>query len=92
MAREIRYKVSSVGSAGTWVRGSLVDLLIAMPYLVPYSDQKTLPDLSQLNEILLTGSYDCGTSGGCEWKPFQISDQDYKTVEAELLELITRPV
>jgi hypothetical protein len=91
MVDTIRYKISSGGNAGTWCRGSVVDLLIAMPYLVPHSAHKALPDLSQLNEILSTGKYDCGMSGGCEWKPFQIDKQDYKTLEIELLELITQP-
>ena len=91
MIDQIRYKISLVGSVGTWVHGDLVDLLVAMAYLVPYSAHKALPDLPQLNEILLTGSYDCGMSGGCEWKPFQIDEQDYKTLEIRLLELITRP-
>lgn len=91
MIDNVRYKTFSVGNAGTWCRGSVADLLMSMPYLVPHSTYETLPKLSLLNEILLTGCYDCGMSGGCEWKPFQINEQDYKALEIELLEVITRP-
>ena len=89
---EIRFKTFAIGCvSGSWVRGSLADLLMAMPYLVPHSAQKLLPDLTRLNEILLAGIYDCGMSGGCEWKHFQISEQEYELLEMELLELVTRP-
>ncbi len=88
---EIRFKTFAIGCAsGSWVRGSLADLLMAMPYLVPHSTQQLLPYLARLNEILLTGIYDCGMSGGCAWRPFQISEQEYEVLETELLELVTR--
>jgi hypothetical protein len=89
---EIRFKTFTIGcNSGSWVRGSLADLLMAIPYFVPHSAQQLLPDLIHLNEILAMGIYDCGMSGGCEWKPFQIKQQEYELLETELLELVTRP-
>jgi len=43
------------------------------------------PPLHILNEDLLTGGRDMGMSGGCLWKPFQITEQEYKSIKEEML-------
>jgi hypothetical protein len=49
---------------------------------------RVLPSLEELNRVLQTGRNDKGMSGGTEWKPFTITEEEY----SELCEaLLTNP-
>ena len=50
---------------------------------------KQFPPLHILNEELRSGGQDQGMSGGCFWKPFEISKSDYLKIREEML---TNPV
>lgn len=98
--RELRYKTYHLGSAGgEWTSGTLKDLLFAMPGLL----DGLIPPLVVLNDLLHNGlpspalpdglpdgkvQFDAGMSGGCAWKPFEISEAEYDDL---VLELLTEP-
>ena len=46
---------------------------------------KQFPPLHILNEELMSGGADLGMSGGCFWKPFKISEQQYLELSEEML-------
>jgi hypothetical protein len=77
--RDVRYKdLPAVGGSGHWTHASLPDFLFAMPYLFVLGiSEQPIPPLIVLNEIFRSGKWDAGMSGGCEWKPFEISGQEY---------------
>ena len=62
------------------IRGCKI-LLLDIPYFV-FAD--VLPTFEALNAMLATGIRDAGMSGGIEWKPFQISPEEYREVVEEL--------
>lgn len=43
------------------------------------------PPFHILNEELLSGGQDQGMSGGCFWKPFQLSEDEYQAIREEML-------
>ncbi len=63
---------------------SLFELLNSIPYLF---SRKRLQPRIVINDILHQGIKDTGTSGGVEWKPFTISDQEYQELVCYCLEL-----
>ena len=54
--------------------GSVFDLLSHIPYLMHH--HYVLPKIV-VNSILRTGIWDSGMSGGCEWTPFELNEEDY---------------
>lgn len=81
-----RYKTHGAIGDSKWQTGSLVEMLMAMPRARSYVDQwRVVPPIHVLNEILSTGMDDAGMSGGCEWKPFQLSGVEYANLLEELL-------
>ncbi len=60
--------------------GNVVDLLKAIPYFL----KSRIPTLSVLNDLLRSGVYDAGMSGGAKWEPFVLNDIEYVEVRAEL--------
>ena len=44
-----------------------------------------VPPIHILNEVLSSGSYDAGMSGGASWEPFEVSAEEYE----ELVEQLT---
>jgi len=96
----LRYKYYQIGKAGgVWTHGTVKDLLLAMPYLIDHF----VPPLDILNDLLQHGQpspvfphglpdgtvqYDAGMSGGCVWRPFQITQQEYEEL---VLDLVTSP-
>jgi hypothetical protein len=86
---EIKIKVvRAVGSAhGKWQVVNLVDLLrYHLPRLSSFvSHFQQFPPLTVLNEELLSGGADLGMSGGCFWKPFSLSEEDYETLKETML-------
>ena len=77
--RDVRFKQHpGVGGEGPWTFATLADFLFALPYLfVLGSSEQAIPPKAVLNEIFKSGTWDAGMSGGCEWKPFEIAEQEY---------------
>lgn len=87
-------------SGGIWTRGTLKDLLLATPYIL----QRFIPPFQVLNYLLKHGvpneffldgllpdgkvQYDAGMGGGCSWKPFEITREEYEEL---ILDLLTDP-
>jgi hypothetical protein len=46
---------------------------------------KQFPPLHILNLELATGGADLGMSGGCYWKPFQLTEKEYHDLYEEML-------
>ena len=61
--------------------GSVAALLRSMPYALSAG---LLPPLHVLNSLLRTGISDAGMSGSCEWPPFEITDEEWRELEAAL--------
>ncbi len=81
--RKLRYRaLPAIGPGSIPISGTLKSLLLEIPYLLmPCAPLNIIPPLSVLNELLSRGVEDAGMSGGCKWKPFQITAEEY----AELL-------
>ncbi|MGL5942388.1 MAG: hypothetical protein ACRC2S_18830 [Waterburya sp.] len=85
---------------GTWTQETLKDLLFTMPYVL----YKFIPPFHVLKDLLQRGvpndffpdgllpdgkvQYDAGMSGGCSWKPFEITQEEYDEL---VLDLLTDP-
>lgn len=84
--RRITYTIlAPVGSGTAKKKGSLVDLVLAIPYLIcgPINGG-FIPPLQVLNDVLNTGDSGAGMSGGCKWKPLQIDEEEYKDLVKRL--------
>lgn len=46
---------------------------------------KQFPPFHILNEELMSGGSDQGMSGGCYWKPFELSEEEYILLRDEML-------
>ena len=68
-----------IGGGKTKETGTLYELLNSVPYLL-CNDR--VPPLAVVNKILEKGGHDAGMSGGVEWAPFTIDENEYN----ELLE------
>jgi hypothetical protein len=99
--RELRFKRYVLHCAGgVWVRGTLKDLLLEMPYVL----HRYIPPFHVLSHLLSYGipneffpggllpdgnvQCDAGMSGGCSWKPFAIAQEEYEEL---VLDLLTDP-
>lgn len=94
--KELRFKRYVMHCAGgIWTRGTLRDLLLAMPYVL----DRFIPPFHVLSYLLKHGvpnglfpdgkvQYDAGMSGGCSWKPFEITQEEYEEL---VLDLLTDP-
>ena len=51
-------------------RGTVAELLESIPYLLA---DRLLPPLRVVNDVLRRGVHDAGMSGGCSWRPFEIT-------------------
>jgi hypothetical protein len=82
--RVLRYiRLHPVGHFEMPTEGTVTDLLFDMPYLVGYGYR--FPTYDELNRLLVSGEWDTGMGGGCEWTPFTLSPGEY----AEVVESIT---
>ena len=88
MRDQIKYKTWPIGSSGVWKRGNLKELLLDIPGFYYVGDSHTFPSLQEVNGLLAQGVSDAGMSGACEWKPFQIFEEEYQEL---LLEFQTDP-
>jgi hypothetical protein len=99
--RELRFKRYVMHCAGgIWTRGTLKDLLLAMPYVlhrfippfhvINYLLQHGVPNELFPDGLLPNGKVQCdaGMSGGCSWKPFEITREEYEEL---VLDLLTDP-
>jgi hypothetical protein len=77
--RKMRYRaLPAMGPGSIPVSGTLKSLLLEIPYLLlPYAPLNIIPPHNVLNELLSRGVEDAGMSGGCKWKPFQITAEEY---------------
>lgn len=87
--RQIKVKIlPGMGrSDGSWEIVSFDDFLLRYsPRLAMLvSCTKQFPPFHILNEELLSGGADQGMSGGCYWKPLEITEQEYKDIREEML-------
>lgn len=80
--RTLEYEVlPAIGPGTVKESGTLKDLLFEIPYLLASG---LIPPLRVLNELLRTGVHDAGMSGGCKWRPFEISQAEYEELAASL--------
>lgn len=99
--RELRFKRYVMHCAGgIWTHGTLKDLLLEMPFVLyrfvpPFHVLSHLLKYGVPNEFFSDGflpdgkvQYDAGMSGGCCWKPFEITREEYEDL---VLELLTDP-
>ncbi|MGH2412041.1 MAG: hypothetical protein ACRDGS_16995 [Chloroflexota bacterium] len=88
--REVTYKVMPAigGSNTTKKHGTLLDLVLAIPYLVV----DVIPPLKVLNSVLRTGVYDAGMSGGCSWRHIEIDQKEYSELVEAILTLPHRNI
>jgi hypothetical protein len=99
--RELRFKRYVMHRAGgIWRQGTLKDLPLEMPCVL----HAFIPPFHVLNYLLRHGvpnefspdgllpdgkvQYDAGMSGGCSWKPFEITQEEYEDL---VLDLLTDP-
>ena len=83
--RRLRFTlVPPVGDQVREAEGRLVQLLDSIPYLLV----ELIPPLNVMNQVLATGLADAGMSGGCQWEPFQLTEDEYREV-VEALEART---
>jgi hypothetical protein len=85
--RQFKYTIlPPVGNVQTHKHGTVKDLLFDAPYF--FFEKDVIPPFEILNEFLRRGICDAGMSGGCRWKKFALSEEEY----AELVEdLLTAP-
>jgi hypothetical protein len=83
--RSVKYtKHWAYAGRGQKTEGNLADLVLDIPYLMPWG---VIPPLHVLNEHLLTGGDTGGMSPGTKWKPFQVTEQEYAELVDYLLHL-----
>jgi hypothetical protein len=78
--RKITYTLlAPIGEDTCKRKGTLVDLVLSIPYLISGCSQGGfIPPFQVLNDVLMNGDGDAGMSGGCKWKPFTIEEDEYK--------------
>ena len=84
--RVLRYKTHGAVGGDSWKHGSLTEFLFDIPPLgYVFQGLRLIPPAHILNELLTRGVLDAGMSGGCRWKPFQISSSEYDELVEDLL-------
>ncbi len=83
--KQIRYKL--VGGVGgkTKREGTVGDLYISIPYMGLIG---LIPPYEVARDLFLRGSQNAGMSGGVEWPPFSMTEEEYQDFA---LDLETRP-
>jgi hypothetical protein len=85
--RTVKYtKHWAYAGRGQKAAGSLADLVLDIPYLMPWG---VIPPLHVLNEYLLSGGDSGGMDPGTKWRPFQITNQEYAELVDYLVHLNT---
>jgi hypothetical protein len=73
--------MAPVGPGRLRKSGSVLSLLCSIPY---FFLSEVIPPICVVNEVLNKGVVDAGMSGGCRWKPFQVSVEEYADLVGEL--------
>lgn len=82
-----------VGPGKVPADGTVVDLLFALPYFIGFG--WPFPSHAQLDSLLRQGYEDAGMSGGAEWDPFELREDEYAEVVRVIAQderLASRPV
>ena len=64
-------------------KGSVTDMIHDSSMLWGYTFNKVIPDIEQLNAILLSGSF----GRLAEWEPFEITTKEYSEIVEQLLNI-----
>lgn len=73
--RKIKYKkLPCVGEETISTEGDLLQFVQDIPYLFTFN---LIPPINVLNDIFKSGLEDAGMSGGCQWEPFEINQDEY---------------
>jgi hypothetical protein len=87
--RLIVFRKYAIGSRkGIKTQGTVIDLLKILPTTRYGIDKGALQGIHWLNALLLSSKEDAGMSGGAEWEPFTISQEEYDEI---YLDLATEP-
>ncbi len=73
--------MAPVGPGRLRKSGSVLSLLCSIPY---FFLSEVIPPICVVNEVLKKGVVEAGMSGGCRWKPFQLSVEQYADLVGEL--------
>lgn len=69
-----------------WQNVPLDEFLLNTPvFLYELKMFGVIPPLHILNDRFLSGSYDAGMGGACEWKSFQLTQEEYEELVESLL-------
>jgi hypothetical protein len=80
--RTVTFEVlPGTGSGGPTLRGTVVDLLVNIPYLLMPG---MVPSRPPLNDLLRRGLSHAGMSGGCRWEPFELDADEWGEVRDAL--------
>ena len=85
---EVKFKnYAGTGSQDThWEHAPLDQFLFNTPLFVyELLAFGVIPPLHIFNERFLLGSYDVGMGGACDWKPFQLIEEEYNELVESLL-------
>ena len=81
-----RYKVHGAVGGSKWETGTTLDMLESMPHMWHYLRvYRIVPPIHILNELFSSGIDEAGMSGGCEWRPFEITSSEYDELVEELI-------
>jgi len=82
---KIKYeKLPCVGEGIIPVEGDIVQFVQDLPYLFSFD---LIPPIEVLNDIFKSGLEDAGMSGGCQWEPFTINQEEYDDLIISLQDL-----
>jgi hypothetical protein len=86
--RTVRYKTHGAVGGESWQHSSLTEFLFNIPALShSLRTLRIVPPLHVLNELLSSGISEAGMSGGCQWRSFRISDDEYAELTEDLCTL-----
>src|SRR5262245_49010318 len=80
----VSYVVSGGAGGALERKGTVADLLRAIPYLLM---ARIVPPLHVTNDLLARGGTDAGMSGGCTWNPLQIEQEEWDDLRRHLTSL-----
>jgi hypothetical protein len=79
--RTVSFWVADGVGDPTRKRGTMADLLEAVPYLLV---ARLVPPWHVVNDLLRSGGSDAGMSGACTWEPFEITRAEWAELAREL--------
>ncbi len=89
--RDVKFRLypGTGGATPSWEHAPLDEFLLTAPLFI--NELKAfgvIPPLHVLNEKLAAGKCDAGMGGACDWTPFELDIDEYKTL---VMELTTNP-